>query len=97
MKQVWYEWKKMISDKSVLLVVVLSMCIVLGYQWKNADSYAWQRNESYREYYEDALTTVEKKWMQRQPDNGYRKKVHGKAFCSRQHMEIPIWHSSCYR
>lgn len=60
MKQVWYEWKKLISDKSVLLVVVLSMCIVLGYQWKNADSYAWQRNESYREYYEDALTTVEK-------------------------------------
>ena len=51
MKQVWYEWKKLISDKSVLLVVVLSMCIVLGYQWKNADSYAWQRNESYREYY----------------------------------------------
>lgn len=39
MKQVWYEWKKLISDKSVLLVVVLSMCIVLGYQWKNADSY----------------------------------------------------------
>ena len=34
MKQVWYEWKKLISDKSVLLVVVLSMCIVLGYQWK---------------------------------------------------------------
>ena len=25
MKQVWYEWKKLISDKSVLLVVVLSM------------------------------------------------------------------------
>ena len=49
MKQVWYEWKKLISDKSVLLVVVLSMCIVLGYQWKNADSYAWQRNESTRE------------------------------------------------
>ena len=42
MKQVWYEWKKLILDKSVLLVVVLSMCIVLGYQWKNADSYAWQ-------------------------------------------------------
>ena len=40
MKQVWYEWKKLISDKSVLLVVVLSMCIVLGYQWKNADSYS---------------------------------------------------------
>ena len=58
MKQVWYEWKKLISDKSVLLVVVLSMCIVLGYQWKNADSYAWQRNESYRECYEAALTTV---------------------------------------
>ena len=30
MKQVWYEWKKLILDKSVLLVVVLSMCIVLG-------------------------------------------------------------------
>ena len=28
MKQLWYEWKKLISDKSVLLVVVLSMCIV---------------------------------------------------------------------
>ena len=71
MKQVWYEWKKLISDKSVLLVVVLSMCIVLGYQWKNADSYAWQRNESYRECYEAALTTVEemdwetaKQWLQ---------------------------------
>ena len=30
MKQVWYEWKKLISDKSVLLVVVLSMCIVIS-------------------------------------------------------------------
>ena len=30
---------------------------LLGYQWKNADSYAWQRNESYREYYEDALSS----------------------------------------
>ena len=92
MKQVWYEWKKLISDKSVLLVVVLSMCIVLGYQWKNADSYAWQRNESYREYYEDALTTVEK-----MDAETARQWLHGKVFCSQQHMEIPIWHSSCYR
>ena len=58
MKQVWYEWKKLISDKSVLLVVVLSMCIVIGYQWKNADSHSWQQNASYQEYYEAALTTV---------------------------------------
>ena len=59
MKQVWYEWKKLISDKSVLLVVVLSMCIVIGYQWKNSDSHSWQQNASYQEYYEAALTTVE--------------------------------------
>ena len=71
MKQVWYEWKKLISDKSVLLVVVLSMCIVIGYQWKNADSHSWQQNASYQEYYEAALTTVEemdaetaRQWLQ---------------------------------
>ena len=63
--------EKLISDKSVLLVVVLSMCIVLGYQWKNADSYAWQRNEPIGNVMEAALTTVEemdwetaKQWLQ---------------------------------